>query len=364
MRQVLFLDHHAQVIGGGQLSLLALMKHLQDNQACCLCPGGGGLAAALRREGIPGEEMDFPPLRLVGVGRIWRGVRALGRRARAAALLHANSSRAMFYAGLAGRRAGVPVLWHVRIADAEGNWDRFLGGMARRIVVNSQAAQRRFSGSGLEDKVRVIYNGEDIEVFAQADGTALRRELGGQPLIGMVGRLSEEKDHETFLQAAARVAGAWPQARFAIVGEDPEPGQPRLRALQGLASRLGLEGRVVFTGGRSDIPALMAALDLLVHCAHREAFGRVLVEAMAAATPVVATAVGGIPEVVGDCGVLVPEGDAAEVARAVEVLLADPEAAGQLGASGQRRVRQRFSLVAHVAQVEALYEEIWGEDGT
>ncbi|MCC7261236.1 MAG: glycosyltransferase [Candidatus Latescibacteria bacterium] len=364
MRQVLFLDHHAQIIGGGQLSMMALMKHLRACGPRCLCPGGGGLAAALRKEGIPAEEMDFPPLRPGGVLQIWRTVGQLARRARAAGLLHANSSRAMFYAGLAGRRAKVPVLWHVRIADAEGSWDRFLGRMARCIVVNSQAAQRRFSGSGLEDKVRVIYNGEDLEPFAEAEGGAVRRELGGRPLIGMVGRLSAEKDHETFLQAAARVAGAWPEARFAIVGEDPEPGQRRRRSLEELSARLGLQGRVIFTGGRDDMPALMAAFDLLVHCAHREAFGRVLVEAMAAATPVVATAVGGVPEVVGDCGVLVPEADAAEVARAVEVLLADPETARQLGEAGQRRVRARFSIATHVAQIEALYEEIWASDGT
>lgn len=363
MRQVLFLDHHAQIIGGGQLSLLALMKNLRSCQPRCLCPAGGGLEAALRREGIPAGGLAFAPLRLGGLGRVWAGVRELGRQARNAALLHANSSRAMFYAGLAGRQAGVPVLWHVRIAEAEGNWDRFLGGMARRIAVNSRAAQRRFSGSGLEDRVRVVYNGQDIEPFARADGEPLRRELGGRPLIGMVGRLSPEKDHETFLHAAARVAGAWPQARFAIVGEDPEPGQPRLRVLEGLAQRLGLEGRVVFTGARDDIPEVMAALDLLVHCAHQEAFGRVLVEAMAAARPVVATRVGGIPEVVGDCGVLVPEGEAAEVARAVEAMLADPETARHLGGAGQRRAQERFSIGAHVAQVEALYEEIWAEDG-
>ncbi len=364
MKEVLFLDHHAQILGGGQLSLLGLMGHLESCTPRCLCPGGGGLEMALRREGIAFEQMDFPPLRLGGVGQIWRGLRQLRRRAKGAALLHVNSSRAMFYAGLGCRWAGVPVLWHVRIADAEENWDRFLGGAARLIVVNSQAARHRFAGSGLEDKVRVVYNGEDIERYARADGAAVRRELGGTPLIGMVGRLSPEKDHETFLQAAARVADSWPQARFVLVGEDPEPGQPRRRALEELAGQLGLGDRVVFTGARQDIPALMAALDLLVHCAHREAFGRVLVEAMAAARPVVATAVGGIPEVVRECGLLVPEGDAAEVARAIETLLADAERARQLGLAGQRRVREHFSIEAHVAQIEALYDEIWLENGS
>ena len=363
MKQVLYLDHHAQILGGGQLSLLGLMGHLQTCIPRCLCPGGGGLEAALRQAGLAFGEMAFPPLSLRGLGQTWRVLRQLRRQTKTAALLHANSSRAMFYAGLASRWTGVPVLWHVRIADAEENWDRFLGGMARLIAVNSQAARRRFVGSGLEDKVRVVYNGEDLERYAEVEGGAVRQELGGAPLIGMVGRFSPEKDHETFLQAAARVAGTWPQARFVLVGEDPDPGQPRRRALEQLAERLGLQDKVIFTGARQDMPEVMAALDLLVHCAHREAFGRVLVEAMAAARPVVATAVGGIPEVVGECGLLVPEGDAAEVARAVESLLADPETARQLGVAGQRRVREHFSIEAHVAQVEALYEEIWTAHG-
>lgn len=358
MSWVLFVDHHAEIIGGGQLSLLGLMENLDPRRYLprLVCPGGGRLAAAARQEGIAVDEVEMPSLRapLAVLGAVRKIRRLMGQRE--VALLHANSSRSMFYAGLAGRRSGTPVIWHVRIAEAERNWDRFLGGMARLIAVNSQAARRRFAGSGLEDKVRVVYNGEDLERYARADGAALRRELGGAPLIGMVGRLSPEKDHETFLQAASRVAENWPQARFAIVGEDPEPGQPRRRALEQLAGRLGLGEQVVFTGARQDIPELMAALDLLVHCAHHEAFGRVLVEAMAAARPVVATAVGGIPEVVGECGLLVPEGDAAGVARAVESLLADADAARHLGAAGKRRAELCFSVEAHATTVQALYD--------
>ena len=364
MKRILYLDHHPQILGGGQLSLLGLMGHLRQCAPRCLCPGGGALAAAARAAGIAVAEVELPPLRLKRLGRVWRALRQVRRFAMGVDLLHANSSRAMFYAGLAGRWAKVPVLWHVRIADPEGTWDYFLGGLARRIAVNSQAAQRRFAGTGREARVRVVYNGEDLERYAQAQGQGVRRELGGQPLIGMVGRLSPEKDHETFLQAAALMAGNWPSARFAIVGEDPDPQQQRRQSLAALADRLGLGERVIFTGQRQDMPELMAALDLLVHCAHREAFGRVLVEAMAAARPVVATKVGGIPEVVGECGLLVAEGDAVGVAQAMESLLGDEETARFLGAAGQRRVQERFSIEAHVAQVEALYEEIWAGDGT
>ena len=130
-------------------------------------------------------------------------------------------------------------------------------------------------------------------------------------LIAMVGRLSAEKDYETYLQAARVITTQLPQTRFLVVGKDPDTGQARKRYLEQLADQLGLSDRVVFTGPRQDIPRIMVGLDVLVHCAHTEAFGRVLVEAMAAETPVVATAVGGIPEVIEDnqTGLLVDEGD-------------------------------------------------------
>lgn len=362
MRWVLFVDHHAEIIGGGQLSLLSLMRGLQPQHYLprLACPGGGALAEAARREGIAVEEVVMPPLRAaVGVLTAVRLLRRLVRR-HGVALIHANSSRGMFYAGLVGRLTGIPVVWHVRIAAAEPWWDRLLAGMARRVVVNSQAAARRFAGQVVE----VIYNGEELEPFAQAEGKRFRRELGiGEEIVvGMVGRLTPEKDHETLLQAVALLVPHWPQAWFLVVGEDPDPGQRRRAALESLAVELGVAGRVVFTGPRGDIPEVMAGLDVLVHCAHQEAFGRVLVEAMAAGRPVVATAVGGIPEVVADrqTGVLVVEGDPLAVAEAVDRLLREPARRQALGRAGRERAACCFSLRAHVDRVQALYSQILG----
>ena len=176
----------------------------------------------------------------------------------------------------------------------------------------------------------------------------------------MIARLTEEKDHQTFLRAAALIAAQLPGTRFLIVGEDPDPAQIRQRELAQLARDLGLEEQVVFAGQRQDVPEVVAALDLLIHCARQEGFGRVLVEAMASGRALVATAVGGIPEVVvdGETGILVPPQDPEAVARAAVELLRNPERRTTMGLAGQRRVRECFSLEAHVAQVQELYEEV------
>ena len=147
-----------------------------------------------------------------------------------------------------------------------------------------------------------------------------------------------------------------------MVGKDPDTGQARKRYLEQLADQLGLSDRVVFTGPRQDIPRIMVGLDVLVHCAHTEAFGRVLVEAMAAETPVVATAVGGIPEVIEDnqTGLLVDEGDVEGVGMAVLTLLKDAARRREMGRKGRTRVENHFSLEAHVEQVQNLYGELLG----
>jgi len=366
MKRVLFTDHQTDIIGGGQRSLLGLMKGLnrQAFSPLLVCSGGGELAAAARGIGVPVAEVNFPSLRgwgLLGAGWtvwwLWR----FARREKID-LLHANGSRCMFYAGLVGKLTGIPVVWHLRIAAEDGAWDAFLGRMAACVVAISDAVRQRLIGRVEEERIRVIYNGEDIERFAAADGEEIDRELRGEAefLIGMVARLTAEKDHETFLRAAVEIVGVRPNVRFLIIGEDPDPEGRRRQNLEELAEELGVREKVVFTGQREDMPELMAGLDLLVHCAHQEGFGRVLVEGMATGTPVVATDEGGIPEVVqGDVtGLLVPPGHPEAVARAVLALLGDSQYLEEMGAAGQQRARALFSLEGHVEKMENLYRDL------
>ena len=280
-------------------------------------------------------------------------------------IIHANGSRCMFFAGVAGRLAGRPVVWHVRVGAGDGLWDRVLGFLATTIIVNSRAVGGRFPSRQLAAKVRMVHNGENLSNFvlpAESTVAAYRREFGvdGGQLLAMVARLTPEKDYETYFRAAAALVGEGLDARFLVVGSDPDPGQSHLRHLQDLASELGIDQHVVFTGNRDDVTLIMGCLDLLVHCAHIEGFGRVLVEGMAAGVAVVATAVGGIPEVVvdGETGILVPQGDHTAVAAAVGELLHDPQQRLRMGAAGRTRVEEKFSLDAHVDQVKQVYGEL------
>lgn len=364
MRSVLYLDHHAEIIGGGQLSLLGLMGHLDPGRYLprLACPGGGTLAAAARREGIAVDEVEMPSLRtpLAALGAVRKIRRLMAEHE--VALLHANSSRSMFYAGLAGRRPTTPVIWHVRVIIPDGWWDRVLGRLAGRIVVISEAVRSRFPSKPVSAKLCLIHNGVDLQAFAAADGTSLRRQLGREAkmLVGMVAQLVPWKRHGDFLRAMALVVRRHPEVFFVIAGEDPERGGTHGLELQHLSKALGVAGNGVFLGFRQDVAAVMAMLDLVVLTSENEPFGRVLVEAMAAGKPVVATAGGGVAEIVADrqTGLLVPVGDVEAIAAAINWLLEHREEAGLMGAAGKRRAELCFSIKAHAYRVQALYDEL------
>ena len=189
-----------------------------------------------------------------------------------------------------------------------------------------------------------------------------RRDLGlssFDPLLGAVGRLSPEKGHLHLLRALPAIAAAFPGAGCVLAGD----GRARLD-LEEEARRLGVGGRVVFLGQRRDVSRVLAALDLFVQPSVYEGFGLSLLEAMAAGLPVVASRVGGIPEMVddGESGVLVPPGDAEALAAAAIGLLRDPGRRRRLGETAAFRARQRHSIALEAARVDALYARVLGGD--
>ena len=175
-------------------------------------------------------------------------------------------------------------------------------------------------------------------------------------LVGVVARLEREKGHRYLVEAMPRIVAASPKAWLVIVGDGSMEGELREQAA---ALPAPARERLVFTGRREDVAALTADLDVAVLPSLREAQGISLMEAMARRRPVVASAVGGIPEVVTDGadGLLVPAGDPDALAAAVTRLLADPALRRRLGEAGHRTVVERFSIDAQVRQVEAVYDE-------
>ena len=205
-------------------------------------------------------------------------------------------------------------------------------------------------------RVRVIHNGVDPGLPpTRADRDAARRACGltaRTPVIGAVGRLDPVKDLDTLVRAFATLRHAHPALRLLVVGDGPERA-----GLEERASALGVGSAVSFLGYRADARQILPALDVYVNSSLHEGVSLTILEAMAAAVPVVATSVGGTPEVVADdeTGVLVPSRSPVALASAVSHLLVNPDRRAQLGRAGRSRVERLFSLDAMTARYLDVY---------
>jgi glycosyltransferase involved in cell wall biosynthesis len=272
-------------------------------------------------------------------------------------------------ARLAGARAIVASIRDTgdHLTAAQRRVHRLTCRLADAILVNAEAVKERLVEEGYDrDRITLIGNGIRLSLFRSNRDDRARRELGlppGAPLVAVFSRLTPLKGIEYFLEAAAIVAVRFPQARFAVVGEDEvirdgvAVGSAYSRELAAYAARLGLGERVAFTGFRLDVPELLAEVTVSVLPSLSEGLSNAVLESMAAGVPVVATAIGGNPEAVEDgvTGFLVPPRDAGTLARAISTLLEDRELATRLGRAGRQRVEERFSDEKMVRDTENFY---------
>lgn len=202
-------------------------------------------------------------------------------------------------------------------------------------------------------KVTIIHNGVDPAPFDDVSGAPVRSELGladDAPVVGILAALRPEKDHETFLEAAVLVAAEVPTSRFLVVGEGERRGE-----LEDLAHRLGISDRVVFTGARDDVPAVLRSIDVFTLTSFTiECFPMALLEAMASWLPAVCTDVGGVGEIIdeGVTGHLVPQRDPEALARRLVPLLRSGAERRRLGDAARERVERHFTLERSVRQAE------------
>ncbi len=246
-----------------------------------------------------------------------------------------------------------------------------------RLIAVSRSIEAKIEREGRTGApVELIYNGVDLSRYDRLEACCtLPEEYGfpvGSPLVGIVARLEPEKGHTTLLDAWPQVLTRVPEARLLIVGE----GTLR-ETLETQAEDLGLLGepcegdhcvgtrharpgaKVVFTGRRDDVPSVTAAMDVAVLPSYREALGLAILEAMALSRPVVATNVGGIPEMVVDgvTGLLVPPHDPAALAGAITRLLTDHPLADMVARAGHDLVHDRFCIDLMVDAIEAIYDQ-------
>ena len=314
-----------------------------------------------------GLETHVVPMRGVLDRRWLREVHRL-LRARDVALVHTHEFGANTWGTMAARLAGRPV-----VATVHGQ-SYYPDSLRRRLAyrVVSRAAVmvavsedvRRFvvESTGVSPRrVRVVHNGIGMPLPVSADAQArVRAELGilaGDQVVTAVGNLYPVKGHRYLLDAVPRILALCPSTVFLLAGRGDCEAELREQA-----RRLGIDARVRFLGLRTDVPALLAIADVFVQPSLSEGLSIAILEAMAAARPVVCTRVGGNPELVAheETGLLVAPADAAALAAAVIRVLADDRQARRLGLNGLERVTTRFSIESMVRAYETIYEAMLG----
>ncbi len=392
--RVLYIDHTAK-IGGGEMALLNLVRYVDPNQVkpIVLLFEEGPLADRLRLAGV---EIHVLPLdaavahaskgslgfgSLRQIKALWLTMRHVTRvasfaRHRQVDLFHTNSLKADIIGGLAGRMARIPVIWHVRDrispdylpAPVVRVFRLLCRTIPQFVIANSRATLQTIHLKGRRPSA-AIGSGVDLgtryaELTRQPvlDGPATSFPFdGAAPRIGLVGRISPWKGQDVFLRAAAQILKAHPGAQFELIGAALFAERDFEDSLHQLCRTLGIVESVTFVGFVDDVPARLEQLDIFVHASTTgEPFGQVIVEAMAAGKPVVATNGGGVPEIVIDkvTGLLVPMGDSVAMAEAVEFLLANPEQAQQMGRVGRKRVLDEFTIQKSARMVQDVYKQL------
>ncbi len=375
-RHVLLLNHVSRVSGGeqGLLNIVASVDPGRYRFTVVVPPGD--LAERVQDAGAGVETFTFQRFKrtrnplllaryacgyLLGIARLTRMIRRLRPD-----LVHSNSNTAHLYGGRAARLAEVPAIWHSRDLVKLGRLGPWMFKTCHACVAISQAVASHLAGCADDpDKIRVIHNGIDTTRFSPREKSgAVRGELGispDSPLLGTVGQLVPWKKHERFIDAAGRIAGQVPNARFVVVGDDLFGDHPDYREqLLDRATRRGLDGKLYFAGYRDDIVPVLADLDVFVHATDREPFGRAIAEAMAMGLPVVAIDANGPAEIIrnGVDGVLVPLGDAAALAAAVTGLLESDAIRAASGQAARKRIVQAFGREAFGRRMTELYDEV------
>jgi glycosyltransferase involved in cell wall biosynthesis len=384
--KILFYNHTGNVSGAERV-LLMILKGL-DRQVfdpVVLCPTEGRLTEMARDEGAGIIPIDQLTARFtwrvdhllrylasfVGVIRTARSVVL----SEAPDIIHANSIRAGLVMSAATVGLKVPVVWHAHDILPRHPLSaavRLVAGATKRnqILAVSHAAAARFRGHLMNRSnrrpVKVIHNAVDLERFQpnSASRSELRRALGlteTQQVVGIVGHLTPNKGQLELIEAFAAMSPEASDAVLLIVGETLfNRGGDYEKSLVSTANSLGVADRVRFLGARDDVPALMQSLDLLVVNSRTEACPLTVLEGLASGTPVLATSVGGTPEIIrhGENGWLVPARDQQTLIQAMLLLLGDANLRERLSRNGCREAINRFfSVERYIRDIQSLYSQ-------
>lgn len=361
-------------IGGAERSLLDLLTGMDRSRFCPVvaCPDDGPLTHALNEKGVEVHSCGFSGLSTPF--RFFSELLNLRRfsRERNVVLIHGNSTLAVKHTIFLGRVLGVPSVVHVRDEIPPGaSFYRLWLCYSDCVIAISDAVKMALINTVTPAALKRIYNGINTERF-RPDLNGFDARLEWQwpektPVVGMVGRFSFEKGVKTFIVAASQVVHEFPAARFILVGDVVFSKNRRFKEEAiATAHRLHLPDRIKFVGERENVETLMAGMDILIVPSTREAFGRVAAEAGACGKPVVATAVGGLSEIVkdGETGILVPPEDCNAMAAAILKLLKDEGLRRTMGIKARERICKLFDIRRTIDEIENLYRTLLKEEGT
>jgi glycosyltransferase involved in cell wall biosynthesis len=365
-------------VGGAEGAMLDLVTNIDRSRftPVVVCPSDGEFVDMLRKAGIPTHIVPFYGLRARNPVRYFETIfklRSLIKRYKAR-LVHVNQQYASNYGVIAAKLCRLPCIVHLRGVEGDKFFDRFLRWIARadQIICVSNAVRCRLleylqsrvdarRARLIEQKASVVYDGIKYEAALRPEEARNRLGLALDcQAVGIVGQVIPEKGIKEFVEAARIVADEKPNTVFAVVGEDPKPRRDFASEMAFYAERLGLGSNIRFYGFRRDAAQLTRAFDVTVLASWQEAFGRVVLESLAAGVPVVATRVGGVPEIVEDgvCGILVPPRNPESLAEGILAVLNMPQDKYFQMSENARRRAANFSIGRHVQEVQRLYDEL------
>ena len=339
--------------GGQERRILRELEGLDSARfhGVLLCQPGSRLGRVTEERGIPTlwrkMRSAFDPIAFMQIVRLLQQERV--------DIIHAHSSRDAWLGGAAGKLLGLPVFRTRHLLTPIGGPFVYRRLTTRVITVSEGVRQYLISAGVPAAQIVTVPTGIDLKRFdpARTDLVDMRQRFGiarDAFVIGIVAVLRVRKGHRFLMQAVKQLAPEFPQIKLVIVGEGPQESN-----IRGLIQELALQQHVALLGLQDDIPSILKALDVFVLPAQEEALGTALIEATAMGVPVIATQIGGIPEVVGDAGLLFPSEDVAALAQHLRTLIKTPTLAARLRVQGQARARELYDGNLMVRRMEEIY---------
>lgn len=364
-------------LGGGEKGLLYIIEKLDKERylPIVLCPRQGPLVEELEKRkikviltsfGIAKKIWGFFPLFSVATAikffKIikWEDID----------LVHANSFTALAFSALPTKLMRIPLIWNDHgWSSGAGIQGLLLNFFVTKILTVSNAIKNFISKPGIipAEKIKTIFLGVDLKEFSNLNKSNLIRDEFGIKddllIIGMIARFQRVKGHYYFFEAAEKIKRRFPKVKFLVVGAKVSSygHESRIPAeVSAWIKEFALEEDVICTGFRNDIPDILSALGILVLPSLRESFGLILIEAMAAGVPVVATQTEGPGDIIENnvSGILVPVKDSEAISKAVTFLIENKDKAEQIKLKAKRRVEELFNLDVQVKKIESVYEEL------